>query len=224
MAAAHGKSAKVKVTSAAATTSTGEAMTSLSPTTDRFEFRITDGTMRHWDRDQTLAVYVNTTLHTDYVANPVQGKVTFTAAALTTAEGDAVTADVRYHTATYLPITRSWTLDVAADFHDVTAFSTTTGDAKWRVFTDGLFGATVDLGRFGEGPPATTGYQPEFFDRLNTDVDLIVELQIEPDGTTYKWEGYARISGDSWTTPIDALMDEAVTLQIDGPLYYATTE
>ena len=109
MAAFAGKTAKVKITAAAATTSTGEAMTSLSATTDRLLFRITDKTKRHWTRDTALspAVYVLTTAHTDFATNFVQGKVTF-GTALTTAEGDAVTVDARYVTASYLPMTRNW--------------------------------------------------------------------------------------------------------------------
>ena len=222
MAAIAGKTAKVKTTAAAATTSTGEAMTSLSGTTDRFLFRITDKTKRHWTRDATLTptVYVNTTVHTDFATNFVQGKVTF-GTALTTAESALVTVDARHVTASYLPVTRSWSLAATVDMLDVTTFSTTTGSAQWRTFTDGLSGATVDLGRIVDGGSTAT---PLFFDRLNTNTDLIVELISQPAGTTFKWEGYARISGDGYASALDALMEENVSLMIDGPLYFATTE
>ena len=222
MVAAAGKTAKVKFTSAAATTSTGEAMTSLSGTTDRFLFRITDKTKRHWTRDATIppTVYVLTTAHTDFATNFVQGKVTF-GSALTTAEGDAVTVDARHVTASYLPVTRTWDLTVSNDMLDVTTFSTTTGGVQWRTFTPGLGGGTVDLGRIVDG--GTTAV-PLFFDRLNTDTDLIVELINQPAGTTFKFEGYARVAGSGFGVPIDALNEESVTLALDGPLYYATTE
>lgn len=220
MAALAGKTSKVKFTSAAATTSTGEAMTSLSATTDRTLFRVTDKTHRHWTRSLDPTVYVSTTAHTDIAVNYVQGKVTF-GTALTTAEGDAVTADVRYLTSSYLPATRTWTLAASNGMLDVTTLSTTTGAAQWRTFAAGLSDATVELGRIVNGGTTST---PIFFDRLNTDQDLIVELIAQPAGTTFKWEAYARVAGDGYTNPIDALTEESVTLQIDGPLYYATTE
>ncbi len=222
MAAIAGKSAKVKTTSAAATTSTGEAMTSLSPTTDRFLFRITDKTKRHWTRDVTLTptVYVNTTAHTDFATNFVQGKVTF-GTALTTAESALVTVDARHVTSSYLPMTRNWSLSATIDMLDVTTFSTSTSAAQWRTFTDGLSGATVDLGRIVDGGSTAT---PLFFDHLNTNTDLIVELIAQPAGTTFKWEGYARVSGDGFTSTLDALMEENASLMIDGPLFFTTTE
>ena len=222
MAAFAGKTSKVKFTAAAATTSTGEAMTSLSGTTDRFLFRITDKAKRHWSRDATITptVYVLTTAHTDFATNFVQGKVTF-GTALTTAEGDAVTVDARYHTASYLPITRSWELTSNVAMLDVTTFSVSSTGQVWRTFTDGLSDATVTLGRINEGGSTAV---PVFFDRLNTQTDLVVELIHQPAGTTFKWEAYARVSGDGFDTVIDALVEESVDLQIDGPLYFATTE
>ena len=222
MAAIAGKDAKVKTTSAAATTSTGEAMTSLSPTTDRFLFRITDKTKRHWTRDASLTptVYVNTTAHTDFATNFVQGKVTF-GTALTTAESALVTVDARHVTASYLPVTRTWSLPVTVDMLDTTTFSTTTGAAQWRTFSDGLSSATVELGRIVEGGSTAT---PLFFDHLNTDTDLIVELIAQPAGTTFKWEAYARVDGDGHVSTLDALLEANATLMIDGPLFFTTTE
>ena len=53
------------------------------------------------------------------------------------------------------------------------------------------------------------------------DQDVIVELHM---ASTYKFEGYARVAGDSWNVSVDALQTEDVTLTVDGPLYFATTE
>ena len=192
----------------------------MSGTTDRFLFRITDATMRHWTRATEPTVFVLTTAHTDFAVNYVQGKVTF-GTALTTAEGDAVTVDARFVTASYLPITRSWSMDVSVGMLDTTTFSTTTGAVQWRTFTDGLSGATVELGRINEGGSTAV---PAFFDRLNTNQDLIVELIHQPAGTTFTLEAYARVSGDGFAAPIDALVEETASLTIDGPLYFATTE
>ena len=222
MAAQPGTVAKFKIGSAAATTSTGEAMTSLSGTTDRFLFRITDKTMRHWSKDDTIAptVYVLTTAHTDFATNFVQGKVTF-GTALTTAEGDAVTVDARFHTVSYLGFTRSATLSFSAGMLDTTVMSTSTQAAQWKTFEVGLSEGNVDLGRIVE---ADSTSEPAFFDRLNTDTPLIVELVTHVGGTTHKWEAWGRVSGDSYTTPIDGLLDNAPTVTLDGPLFYETTE
>ena len=221
MAALAGKVAKVKFTAAAATTSTGEAMTSMTVSTDRLLFRITDGTKRHWNLDTDPTVYVLTTAHTDFAINHVQGKVTF-GSVLTTAEGDAVTVDARFHTASYLPGTRSWSLAASNDMLDVTTFSTTTGDAQWRDFSPGLSGATVDLGRIvNTGTTAT----PLFFDRMVTDTPLVIDLIAQPSGgTTWHFEAYARVAGDGYATPIEALQAEDVSLQLTGPLFFASTE
>jgi len=222
MAAVTGKGAKVKVTSATYSTAAAEAFTSISPTTDRTEFRITDGTKRHWARITSTGgplpplMLVNSTAHVgDFDVNYVQGKVTFDPA-LTTA--DVVTGTVYWHTASFLPWTRSFTMDVNTDMLDVTAFSTTTGVVQWRSFVGGLSGATIDLGRIVDTPTTST---PMWFDRLNTDQDILVELHM---ASTYKFEGWARVEGDSWGASVDALQTEDITLTVDGPLYYATTE
>ena len=164
--------------------------------------------------DQQSAVYGQGCL------KPGEGKVTF-GTALTTAESALVTVDARHLTASYLPITRNWSLDMTADMLDTTTFSTTTGSVQWRTFADGLSGATVELGRINEGGSTAV---PAFFDRLNTNQDVIVELIHQPAGTTFKFEAYARMSGDGFATPIDALVEESASLTIDGPLYFATTE
>ena len=99
--------------------------------------------------------------------------------------------------------------------------ATSTAAAQWRTFVAGLQGATIDLDAITQTPTTAT---PIWFDHINTDQDVIVELTVATAGTTYKWEAYAQIEGDSWSTPRDGLLDEAVTLTVDGPLYYATTE
>ncbi len=218
MAAVTGKAAKVKFTSVAYSTAAGEAFTSLSATTDRTEFRITDGTKRHWTRAVAPVVLVNSTAHTDFTVNYVQGKLTFTGTPLTTAQSAQVTATVYPVTASYLPWTRSWTMDASVDMLDTTSFSTSTGDAQWRTFTPGLSGATIDLGRIVDTPTTET---PMWFDRLNTDQDVIVELHM---ASTYKFEAYARVETDGYGSSIDSLTEENITLRVTDGLYYATTE
>ena len=221
MAALTGKTAKVKYTATAPSTAAGEAFTSLSATTDRTEFRITDGTKRHWSRTIAPVVLVNSTAHTDFVYNPVQGKLTFTGTPLTTAESALVTATVYWLTASYLPWTRSWSLDADVNMLDITSFSTSATDVTWRDFQAGLQGAAIDMGRIVPVAPGTTGYTPVWFDHLNTGQDVIVELHL---GSTYKLEGYAQVSGDGYTVQRDGLPEESVTFTVNSELYYATTE
>lgn len=215
MGAITGKSAKVKYTAAAATTAAGEAFVTTSPTTDYYEYRITNAAKRHWDNTVVPTVYVNTTAHTDMSINYVQGKVTFLTAR-TTAE--TITADLSYLTASFMPWTRSFALDISNDVYDVTAFSTSTGDVQWRSHVGGLSDWTADLGRINVTGTTST---PLFYDRLNTDTQVIVEFHM---GSTYKFEGYGVVQADSHTANIDALQEESVTLQSASPLYYATTE
>ena len=132
-----------------------------------------------------------------------------------------ITADLSYFTASYLPWTRSFALDVSNDVYDVTAFSTSTGDVQWRSHVGGLSDWTADLGQIVPSGPATTGYQPLWFDRLNTDTQVIVEFIM---ASTYKFEGYGVVQTDGYTAQIDALQEESVTLRSASPLYYATTE
>ncbi len=221
MAVLTGKSAKVKFTAVTPTTAAGEAFTSLSGTTDRTEFRITDGSKRHWTRGQNPIVLVNSTAHTDFAFNPVQGKITFTGTPLTTAESAQVTATVYWLTASYLPGTRDWALDTEVEMLETTTFSTSTGDVQWRTFKEGLQMGTIDLGRIVDTPTTAT---PLWFDRLNTNQDVIIELLLNAPGSTHKFEAYARVADDGYDVPRDGLQAESVTLQIDGQLYLATTE
>ena len=214
MSAITGKSAKVKYTSVTSTTAGGEAMTSVSPTTDYYEYRVTNAAKRHWDMDVEPTVYVNASTAVAAI-NYVQGHVTFTTALSTS---DVVTADFSYHTASFLPWTRSFALDISNDVYDVTSFSTTTGDVQWRSHVGGMSSWTATLGKISpEGSTET----PLFFDRFNTDEDIIVEFHM---ASTYKFEGYAVVERDSYTAGIDALQEETVTLRSASPLYYATTE
>ena len=60
-----------------------------------------------------------------------------------------------------------------------------------------------------------------WFDRVNTDQDVVVELHM---ASTYKYEAYARVESDNWNVSVEGLETEDVTLTVDGPLFYATTE
>lgn len=219
MAALSGKGAKVKITAVTPTSSTGEATTKLSSG----KYQVTDYTKRHWDRETTGAVkvYVNTTLRTadEYAVDPVNGIVQFSPTSLTTG-AVPVTLDVHYVTASYLAQARAWTADIETEMHDVTAFNTSTGDRTWRSFTPGLSEGSVTLDRLVSTGSTTLGYPVEFYDRLNLNNDVVVELH------TRDFEhlvGYGWVETDNWNAPIDEQETEEVTIRLDGALYYSTS-
>ena len=115
-------------------------------------------------------------------------------------------------------------MDADVTMLDVTTFTTSSTDANWRTFTAGLQGAVIDLGRIVPEGPGSTGYQPVWFDHLNTGQDVIVELLYNSGGSTFKLEAYARVASDGYDVPRDGVQEEAVTLQVDGPMFFATTE
>lgn len=216
MAALSGKVAKVKITAITPTSSTGEATTKLSTG----KYQITDYTKRHWDRETTglPVVYVNTTQRTadEYAIDPVNGIIQFSPSTLTTGSVP-VTVDVHYVTASYLGQARSWSAEIETDMHDVTAFATSTGDgAVWRSFTPGLSGGSITLDRL----VSTGSTGPEFYDRLNLNQDVVVELHMRD---FEHLVGYGWVENDNWDVPIDEQETEEVTIRLDGALYYTTS-
>ena len=219
MAAVSGKSAKIRITSAAATSSTNEPCTrSTGAGTANGFVQVTSTSRRHLDRSDTPALYRiaagSTTLVSaaSYVVDPVRGRFNYVT-------GDPATglyqADIAWHSVSFLAQANSWGLDTSVDMLDVTAFSTSTGDARWRTIIAGLSGAEATLGRFWSS--GTTA--PAFMDRITTEDDLVVELITDE---LNRFEAYARISGDSVSASVGDPTREEVSLQIDGPLYFTT--
>ena len=214
MAAISGKVARIRHTATAATNSTNEA-SDLS--TDGVTLSINSTAKRHWDRTSTaLAIFVSGATGSDIIAdvesvNYVQGIVTFTTPHST---ATTITIDVDYLTASYLAGGRNWSLTVDTNMLDVTAFSTSATDPKWRTFTPGLNAAGVSIERFYQESTA-----PVFWDALNApSSNFIVELV--PDGGGGRYEGFARVAQFSPSVEIDGTADEGVGLVFDGPLYF----
>jgi hypothetical protein len=216
MAALSGKAARIRITSAAATSSTNNAAT-LS--TDGVTLTIDSTAKRHWDRTLStgLAVFQgagDVTADLDATqTNYVQGIVSFSTPHSTAA---TYTIDVDAFTSSFLAFGRNWSADVTVDMGDVTTFSTTTGDPQWRSVQPNLSGAAVSIERLWGSSTS-----PAFFDRLNTEAALVVEL-VTDQSLTDKLEGYAYVSGDSFDVPVDGQESENVELMIDGQLYRST--
>lgn len=216
MAALSGKSARIKVTSAVSSSSTNNAATLA---TDGQTLTINSTAKRHWDRTLSTGLTVfagagDVTADLDATQNNyVQGIVVFSTPHSTAL---SYTIDVDAFTASYLGFGRNWTANVNVDMNDVTAFSTSGTNVGWRSFQPGLAGASVSIERFWA---ATTG--PAFFDRLNTETALVVEL-VTNDATAEKLEGYAYVAGEGFTVPVDGTATENVDLTVDGQLYLST--
>jgi len=215
MAAISGKVARIRYTSATATSSTDNAAT-LAP--GGLTLTIDADAKKAWDRDVSTAlkVYDGSTLvptsqYAD-VAWPI-GQVTLSSARST---GNTYTVDVESFTKNYLCGGRSWSLDVDVDMLDVTSFSCTGGTVQWRSYKPGLSQASVGITGL-----LSTQYStgPVWYDRIAADTDVVVELEV---GTVGQWTGYGIINRDNVTESVDGLTEEAIDLQIDGQIYWTT--
>ena len=175
---------------------------------------------RHLDRTSTApAIFVSGATGSDISAdiesiNYVQGVVTFTTPHSTST---VITMDVDYLTSSYLAGGRNWSIDIDSNILDVTAFSTTATDPKWRTYLAGLNGATISIGHLHQANSTAN----IFWDSLNAESsNLLVELV--PDDAGDRYEAFCRVSRFSPSVAIDGVADEGVTLQVDDTLFYTT--
>ncbi len=217
MAARVGGQARVRITSATATSSTNNAAT-LS--TSGTLLSITSTAKRHWNRASSthIKIFEGVTDRTTDIAeiNYVQGKITLDTALSTSASW---TIDVEHLPAAYVAQANEIALDVDVNLLDVTSFSTvgsSTGNVKWRSFIPGLTGASATLGRFAN---LSTG--PAFFDRLTSTQDTVLEFVLDAN-TRHKFEAFAYVSEDGFSAEIDDLANESVGFTIDGQVYTST--
>lgn len=200
-----GREAALRITSQAATTSTGVAATRAS---NGLSVQITSTAFRHLDPDSTPVLYRNSTAvsPTLYSVNFVQGKFVFTAAQST----GTYTADIEYNTASSVAGGREWSLNVEQEAFEVTEF----GSSGWRQFQPNLAGATATIARYWN--------DVNFFDVIIADnPKFVVELVVNS-AQGWKYEGFARIAQDQINTAVDAIVNESINLTIDGELYFST--
>ncbi len=216
MAALSGKSARIRITSAAATSSTNNAAT-LS--TDGVTLTINSTAKRHWDRTLSTGLTVfqgagDVTSELDAAAtNYVQGIVTFSTPHSTAA---TYTIDVDAFTNSFVAYGRNWSATANVDVADITTFATSTSDGNWRTTQPHLVGASVSIERLWAGSSS-----PLFFDRFNTTSAFILEL-IADQAATDKLEGYGYVSGLGWNVPVDGSAVENVEFTVDGQFYHST--
>jgi hypothetical protein len=128
------------------------------------------------------------------------------------------TIDCHFLTSSYLSGGQSWAVDFETSMYDTTSFANTaTGSVQARTFVPGLTEGSVSINRLAS-TGGTTG--PIFYDRMNLQSDVIVELIAS--GVS-RYEAYGYVTNINPTAGIDALTVESVDITLDGPLYYSTT-
>lgn len=218
MAELSGKSAKIRYASIAGTSSTDNAATiTTGAGTGNSFVQINATGRRHWDNASTAvpSLWLNSTLvpANTYEVNYVQGKFEFNESRTSTG---TYTIDCHFLTSTYLTGGQEWNATVDVDMLETTSFSTSTGDQQWRTFIPGLSQAQVSIGRL----VSTGDTGPVFYDRLNLENDVLVELVVDD---AVRLEGYGYVQSDGWNVGVDGLTVESVDIQIDGELHYSTT-
>ncbi len=215
MGAIAGNLARIKYTSAAATSSTDNAATLAG---DGLSCTVDSTSLRHWNRNNSTAVHVFLgaveVSSTKYSVQWPLGKVVFSAAQTP----GTYTIDMETHSATALGLAQSWTANLNTELLDITSFSTGAGTVtSWRSYVPGVNSATATIGKLMS--TGTTG--PLFIDRQAVQTDLIIDLITASSGVD-KLTGWCRVETDAHETTVDALARENVTLRIDGPLYWSS--
>jgi hypothetical protein len=207
-----GKIARVRYTSAAASSSTDEAAT-LS--TDGVTLQIDATGKRHWNPASpgSVAVAIGGTPTTDArTVNYVQGKIVFSTAHST---ASVYTIDTEWFPTSYMTGGRDWSVDITRDIRDHTTFSTSTSDVAWRTKKAGLAEASVSIGRL----VSTGSTGPLAYDRINAETRLLVEL-VADGSSGGGFEGYGWIGSDSFGVDVDGDATENISIDIDGELYW----
>ncbi len=201
MAEASGKAGAVYMQTGAATPITGEAL----GTGDETTF---DTANANVDED-SLIVYMDASPlpKGDYTVS-VKGRITFVAAP--GAGGNAITADYDYYSVTQVAGFFNWSLNSNADVLDTTDFDS----GGEREYIASLTGFDVSAAKHWISEAFITAYYPgqKFIIKCYTDT-----------GASTRYEGWAIITGVSTNCAVDALIDEAVTLQGTGLLKFEST-
>ena len=171
------------------------------------EFVISDSDHRFLDPATAVVVEYNGSAVTTYATlQRPGGKVTWD----TTPGAEAVTLSGAYIPVTELGEARGWTLDTQWEFVDVSTFGDT-----FRVNEPTFRGATVSIEHFYVDSSMFTimsGGTVVGFD-LFMDATASSEL---------RYTGFAYMSSQSISAPVDGIIDEPLSLTvIDGPYYMA---
>lgn len=209
-----GKDANVYITATTPTTALAEAFSAVAGSS--VSHQIDSAAHRHWTRDPNTAgrprmlIGGSTVGVPTYDVNYVQGIVTFAS----TVSG-VVTGDVEYLTASSVAEGREWSLQVDRDMFEVSTFDS----GGWREFQQNVNGAQASVARYWSTGGGGGG---DFFDRINTDTDCVLELY--PSSTAGdRYEAYAFITSDAIGAAVDGIVGESIDFTIDGAVYWTTS-
>lgn len=205
MAVITGEKASINISSMPSLSFTDEATTA-GP--DFKTYAINDQAKRYWDRSVSISVerstdgiVWNTVSDTEYTVQFVGGKVIFQSAQ---APGILIRVDGNYLPYSQLGDAKEWSLEVEAEMADITAF----GDG-WK--------NQMTLQRKASATLAKWWLDAFFLDQL----DRLLVLVLDVDSSSGKrYEAYARFSKDSVKLAVSGMVEEELTLEMDGELYY----
>lgn len=206
MAVTVGQKAAIYLASPPAVTFAAEATT---PDAARLTYTITNAAKRYWDKDTAVTVERSTDAGVTWAAVPasqytlqhVGGKVIFGAAQ---AVGTLIRVSGSYLPVSQLAEAREWSLDTSVD-----TVETTTLGAAWKTQAAILRSASVKLSRWW--------VDSWFLDQLAN--RLVVVLYVDS-AVGSRYEGYARLKADSVKVAAAGLVEEDLSLELEGDLYY----
>jgi len=201
MAALAGKLGAVYMSSGSSIAMTDEATTCLDPGTYT-QYQITDTSKRYVDKDTAVTVKVNGTAQSSgWTIDYVGGIITFDSALTDT---DTVTVSGAYFNVSQVAGFFNWEVEINADELDTTEFG-----SSWRTKLPVLLGFN--------GRAEMWWADASFLTNLGQ--DMIVVLYVNTTNS-YRYEGYAKFATDTINVPVDALINEPLTFQGEGELYY----
>lgn len=203
MAAIAGLNADIYITSGSALAFSQEATTA---DTTETRFTISDPTKRYWNPDASFTVETSpdgvtwTVVTSGYSLEYAGGVVVFD----TVQTGLQVRVSGEYFAASQLGEAKEWSLDLNTDTEDTTVFG-----SNWKTFTSLLKGAIASLSRWW-----IDGY---FLENIGSRLALVLYTDKANDK---RYEGYARIKGDSVKVAVAGLVEEELNFEFTGPVYY----
>lgn len=176
---------------------------------DGITFSIDAAAKRFWDPATAVVVEVDdgggwdVIPAADYTVQHVGGKIIFDA----DQTGNDVRVDGGYMTVSQLTQATKWSVDIAQELLEVTAF----GDS-WKSKIAGLKEASASIERFAD-------LDAILFAELEAGNPLVVVLYTDYSAGS-RYEGYARIKQVSPSAEHAGTVDESMSLEITGELFY----
>lgn len=209
-----GRNADIRITSAAATSSTNVAATrSTGAGTAAGFVQVTSTAQRILEPESVPVLYVtaagstSVVSSTNYNVNYVQGKFEWVTGDPSTG---TYTADIAYLTASRVAGGREWQMNVETEAFEVSEF----GSSGWREFFPNLAGAGISMSRYW--------VDSNFFDLINSGNALFLVDLVVNSANGWRYQTFARVTSDQVNTAVDAIVNEQINLQAHGQVYFTT--